>query len=238
LRMIKDETELNIMREAAALSDRAFMHIISYLKPGMAERDVALELEWFMRNNGATGCAFEIIVASGERSALPHGIASERLIQANDWIILDFGAKYKGYCSDMTRMVMMGKPTAKQQDMYNIVLEAQCYTLAHLRPGMTGCEADALARNIITRYGYGAQFGHSTGHGLGLEVHEYPSLSSQSDIVLRAGMVVTVEPGIYLPHWGGVRIEDDVIITDDGIEVITKTTKQLFILGGSSYSLK
>lgn len=230
LRMIKDEGELAIMREAAQLADRTFSHILGFLKPGVSEKDIALEMEFFMRKNGATSSSFDTIVASGERSALPHGVASDRIIQGNEFIKLDFGALYNGYCSDITRTVVLGKPTDKHHEIYNIVLEAQLNALQHIRPGMTGREADALTRDIIKSYGYGDHFGHSTGHGLGMEVHEYPRLAFGSDTVLTPGMTVTVEPGIYIPGFGGVRIEDDIVITEDGIEIITQSTKQLLVL--------
>lgn len=230
LRLIKDEGELAIMREAAQLADRTFSHILNYIKPGVSEKDIALEMEFFMRKNGATSSSFDTIIASGERSALPHGVASDRIIQGNDFIKLDFGALYKGYCSDITRTVVLGKPTDKHHEIYNIVLEAQLNALEHIRPGMTGREADALTRDIIKGYGYGDNFGHSTGHGLGMEVHENPRLAAGSDTVLTPGMTVTVEPGIYIPGFGGVRIEDDIVITENGIEIITQSTKQLLVL--------
>ncbi|MGZ9586140.1 M24 family metallopeptidase [Paenibacillus marinisediminis] len=230
IRMIKDEDELRIMREAADLADRTFSHILGYLKPGVSELDIALEMEFFMRKNGATSSSFDTIVASGERSALPHGVASDRIIQGNEFIKLDFGALYKGYCSDITRTVVLGKPSDKHKEIYNIVLESQLYALEHIRPEMTGREADALARDIITKHGYGPNFGHSLGHGLGMEVHESPRLSKAGDTVLTPGMTVTVEPGIYVPGFGGVRIEDDIVITENGIEIITHSTKDLLVL--------
>jgi Xaa-Pro aminopeptidase len=230
LRMKKDEEELAIMQEAAELADRTFAHIQSIIKPGLRELDVALELEMYMRKNGATGPSFDTIVASGERSALPHGIASERIIQAGEFVKLDFGAYYKGYCSDITRTLVVGKPTDKHREIYDIVLEAQLHCLEHIRPGMTGKEADALTRDIITRYGYSDHFGHGTGHGLGLEIHESPRLSPTSDLVLEPGMTVTVEPGIYLPHFGGVRIEDDIVITKTGMKRLTSSSKDFLVI--------
>lgn len=231
LRMFKDAEELAIMKEAAELADRTFQHMLDVLKPGISEWEAALELETFMRKNGATGPSFDTIMASGERSALPHGRASERIMQANELVTMDFGALYNGYCSDITRTVALGTPSAKLREIYDIVLEAQLHTLEFLRPGMTGREADALARDVITRYGYGEQFGHSTGHGLGMEVHEAPRVSKASDTVLKPGMVVTVEPGIYLPGIGGVRIEDDVVITETGMRRLTESTKDFISLG-------
>lgn len=225
LRIYKDEGEIGKMKQAADLADRTFLHMLDVLKPGKTESEIALELEVFMRKHGASGPSFETIIASGERSALPHGIASERVLQGNEFVKMDFGALLDGYCSDITRTVMLGTSSPKHREIYDIVLEAQLHTLEHLRPGMTGREADALARDIIIRYGYGDQFGHSTGHGLGMEVHEAPGLSMRSDTVLEPGMVVTVEPGIYLPGFGGVRIEDDVLITENGCRRLTESTK-------------
>lgn len=230
LRMIKDEEELSIMQEAAELADRTFEYILGHIRPGVRERDIAIELETYMRKHGATGPSFDTIVASGERSALPHGLASDRVIQSGEFVKLDFGAYYKGYCSDITRTVMVGKPTDKHKEIYEIVLEAQCHALEHIRPGMTGREADALTRDLIRMYGYSDYFGHGTGHGLGIEIHEAPRLSPLSDTVLQAGMTVTVEPGIYLPGFGGVRIEDDIVITGDGMRRLTTSSKAFTII--------
>ncbi|MBP1999425.1 Xaa-Pro aminopeptidase [Paenibacillus shirakamiensis] len=230
LRVFKDEEELHIMKQAAELADRTFMHMLDVLKPGVTELDMALEMEFYMRKNGATSSSFDTIVASGERSALPHGVASERVLGQNEFVKMDFGALYQGYCSDITRTVVLGTPTDKHREIYNIVLEAQMHTLDHLRPGMTGREADSLARDIIKRHGYGEQFGHSTGHGLGMEVHESPRLSQLSDTILQPGMVVTVEPGIYIPGFGGVRIEDDLVITENGIRRLTESTKDFIVI--------
>lgn len=230
LRMVKDDSEIAIMQEAADLADRAFTHILGFIKPGVKESQIALELEVFMRSQGATSSSFDTIVASGERSALPHGVASEKVIGRDEFVKLDFGAYYKGYCSDITRTVVVGKPSDKHREIYGIVLEAQQYALDHLAPGMTGKEGDALTRDIITRYGYGECFGHGTGHGLGMEIHEAPRLSLTGDTVLTPGMTVTVEPGIYLPGFGGVRIEDDVVMTETGIHILTRSPKQLITL--------
>ncbi|WP_027085076.1 M24 family metallopeptidase [Cohnella panacarvi] len=230
LRMVKDESEIAIMQEAADLADRAFEHILGFIKPGVTEARIALELEVFMRSQGATSSSFDTIVASGERSALPHGVASDKTIGRDEFVKLDFGAYYKGYCSDITRTVVVGKPSDKHREIYGFVLEAQQYALEHLAPGMTGKEGDALTRDIITRYGYGECFGHGTGHGLGMEIHEAPRLSLTGDTVLTPGMTVTVEPGIYLPGFGGVRIEDDVVMTETGIQILTRSPKQLITL--------
>lgn len=230
LRMVKDDSEIAVMREAAELADRTFAHLLTTLKPGITENDVALTIEFFMRQNGAASVSFETIVASGERSALPHGKASDRVLQSGEFVKFDFGAYYKGYCSDITRTVVLGKPTDKHRQIYDIVLEAQMNALEHMKPGMTGKEADALTRDVIKRFGFGDFFGHSTGHGLGMEVHEAPRLSILSETVLVPGMTVTVEPGIYLPGFGGVRIEDDVVVTNTGVQRLTQSTKDFIII--------
>ncbi|MDR6882720.1 Xaa-Pro peptidase family protein [Bacillus sp. 3255] len=230
IRMVKDDAELQVMQEAADLADQTFSHILNFIKPGVKELDIALEIEMFIRKNGGTSTSFETIVASGERSALPHGKAGERLLRMNEFVKLDFGAYYKGYCSDITRTVMLGKPTDKHREIYDIVLEAQLNCLANLKPGITGREGDAYSRDVIVKHGYGDYFGHGTGHGLGMEIHESPRLSKTEDTILTPGMVVTVEPGIYLPGFGGVRIEDDVVITDTGIKILTNSTKDFLII--------
>ncbi|RUS48051.1 Xaa-Pro peptidase family protein [Cohnella sp. AR92] len=230
LREIKDEQEIAIIQEAADVADRAFDHILGFIKPGVTEASVALELETFMRKQGAAGPSFDTIVASGERSSLPHGVASDKLIGSGEFVTLDFGAYYKGYCSDITRTVVVGPASDRHREIYGIVLEAQLNALEHLRPGMTGHDGDALTRDIITRYGYGDYFGHSTGHGVGMEVHEWPRLARNSNSILTPGMIVTVEPGIYLPGFGGVRIEDDVVVTNDGIKILTRSPKELIVL--------
>ncbi|GIQ70700.1 aminopeptidase P family protein [Xylanibacillus composti] len=231
LRMIKDEAELKVMQEAADLADRAFEHICTYLRPGLTEQEVALELELFMRKGGASSASFETIVASGERSALPHGVASDRVLKNGEFVKMDFGAYYQGYCSDITRTVALGQPGERHREIYAIVLEAQLHALEEIKPGMTGREADALTRDIIKRYGYSDYFGHGTGHGLGLDIHEAPRLSVGSDTVLKPGMTVTVEPGIYLPEFGGVRIEDDIVITETGCRRLTQSSKELRMIG-------
>jgi Xaa-Pro aminopeptidase len=230
LRLIKTPAEIKILKEAADIADAAFKHILDFIKPGKTELEVSNELEFFMRNAGATSSSFDIIVASGYRSSLPHGVASEKLIESGDFVTLDFGAYYKGFVSDITRTVAVGTPSPKLKEIYDIVLEAQLRGMAGIKPGMTGREADALTRDYISEKGYGEFFGHSTGHGIGLEVHEGPSLSTKSDIILEPGMIVTVEPGIYIPELGGVRIEDDTIITENGNETLTHSTKELIIL--------
>jgi Xaa-Pro aminopeptidase len=230
LRLIKDGTEIKILKEAADIADAAFKHILDFIRPGKTELQVSNELEFFMRSLGASSSSFDIIVASGFRSALPHGVASDKVIETGDFVTLDYGAYYKGYVSDITRTVAVGKPTDKLKEIYEIVLEAQLRGVNGIKPGLTGKEADALTRDYITEKGYGEYFGHSTGHGIGLEVHEGPGLSVKSDVVLEKGMAVTVEPGIYIPGLGGVRIEDDIIITENHNERLTHSPKELIIL--------
>ncbi|RSK27809.1 aminopeptidase P family protein [Bacillus sp. HMF5848] len=230
LRLYKNAEELSIMKQAAQIADAAFDHILTYIRPGIREVDVANELEFFMRKQGAVSSSFDIIVASGYRSALPHGVASDKVIEKGEFVTLDFGAYYKGYCSDITRTLAVGEVSDELKKIYNIVLEAQLRGMNGIKPGLTGREADALTRDYITEQGYGEYFGHSTGHGLGMEVHEGPGLSVRSDIVLKPGMVVTVEPGIYVPNLGGVRIEDDTVITENGNETLTFSTKDLVTL--------
>jgi len=230
LRLVKDEEELKLVKKAAEIADSAFSYLLTIIKPGMKEIDVAIALEYKMRELGAEGASFDTIVASGYRSALPHGIASDKVIENGDFVTIDFGAIYKGYVSDVTRTIVIGEVSDRQKEIYNIVLEAQLNGVNNIKPGMTGIEADALTRDIINNYGYGEFFGHGTGHGIGLDVHEGPTLSLRGEVVLSPGMIVTVEPGIYIPDFGGVRIEDDVVITQEGREIITKTTKELIII--------
>jgi Xaa-Pro aminopeptidase len=230
LRLIKTESEIKILKEAADIADAAFKHILDFIRPGLTELEVSNELEFFMRKAGATSSSFDTIVASGYRSALPHGVASDKVIEKGDMITLDYGAYYKGYVSDITRTISVGEPNPKLKEIYEIVLEAQMRGVEGIKPGMTGKEADALTRDYITEKGYGEYFGHSTGHGIGLEVHEGPALSFKSDIKLEPGMIVTIEPGIYIPGLGGVRIEDDTMITVNHNELLTHSTKELMIL--------
>ena len=230
LRLIKCEAEIKILKEAAEIADAAFRHILDFIRPGVREIDVANELEFFMRKQGATSSSFDIIVASGVRSALPHGVATEKVIEKGEFVTLDFGAYYKGYCSDITRTVAVGEVSDELKRIYDVVLQAQLRGVEHIRAGMTGREADALTRDYISACGFGEYFGHSTGHGLGMEVHEMPALSMRSDTVLQPGMVVTVEPGIYIAGLGGVRIEDDIVITENGNERLTLSPKDLITL--------
>lgn len=230
IRLIKSDDEITIIKQACQIADEAYEHILSFIKPGLTELEVSNELESFMRSKGATSSSFDIIVASGTRSALPHGVATSKVIETGDFVTLDFGAYYNGYVSDVTRTVAVGQPSDQLKEIYQVVLDSQLLALENIKPGMTGIEADAIARDYIASKGYGKAFGHSLGHGIGLEVHEGPGLSSRSDVVLEPGMVITIEPGIYLPGIGGVRIEDDALVTENGVEKLTHTSKELVIL--------
>ncbi|WKA56389.1 M24 family metallopeptidase [Planococcus shixiaomingii] len=230
IRMIKSPEEISILKQAAKIADAAYEHICGFIRAGRTELEVSNELEFFMRQQGATSSSFDIIVASGLRSAMPHGVATDKVIEQGDMVTLDFGALYNGYISDITRTVAVGEPSEQLKEIYQIVLDSQVLGVEKIGPGMTGIQADAIARDYIKSKGYGEAFGHSTGHGIGLEVHEGPGLSSKSDTILEPGMAVTVEPGIYLPGVGGVRIEDDILITESGNERLTNSTKELRIL--------
>ncbi|KPN96569.1 Xaa-Pro peptidase family protein [Lysinibacillus sp. ZYM-1] len=230
LRMIKTPEEIKTIKKAAWISDEAFKHILTYIKPGMTEIEIAYELESHMRKNGATGAAFDMIIASGHRSALPHGLASSKTIQQGDMMTLDFGAYYQGYRSDMTRTIAVGEPSAQLKEIYQIVFDSLQNALSHMKAGITGKEADSYTRNYITDKGYGQNYGHGAGHGIGLDIHENIFMSTICEDILEENMVLTVEPGIYIPNVGGVRIEDDVIITKNGVEIITHSPKDLIIL--------
>ncbi len=227
LRMIKNPEEMACIKEAGKIADAAFLEILPLLRPGIQEREVAVELEYAMRKKGAQALAFETIIAAGPRSSLPHGMATERKFQNGDLVIVDFGAVWRGYCSDCTRTVSIGPATPKQKEIYAVVQRAQDAALQILRPGVVAAEVDKAAREVISRSGYGDYFGHALGHGVGRVIHEEPSLAARDQTVLEPGMVVTVEPGIYLPGWGGVRIEDLAMLTNTGYEVLTHCPKGL-----------
>ncbi len=229
LRLVKTEEELVIMRQAARISDLAFESILSFIKPGVTEIEVADELERIMKLHGGQH-SFSPIVASGVRGALPHGRASEKVIAENELVTMDFGCLYQGYCSDMTRTVAVGEVSDKLKEIYNIVLESQIAGVNAVKVGIKGSDVDKVCRDIIDSKGYKENFGHGTGHGLGMLVHEGPSVGSKSQDILSPGNVITVEPGIYIDDFGGVRIEDDVVVKTDGIEILTKSPKKLIIL--------
>lgn len=230
LRRVKTQTEIENIRTAQSITDAAFTHICSFIRPGLTELEVAAELEYFMRKNGADGLAFETIAVSGKKSSLPHGVPGKIVLTENSFLTMDYGARYNGYCSDMTRTVVLGKADDEMKFLYKTVLNAQKAALAAIKPGVTGREADAAARNIIKAAGFGANFGHGTGHSLGLEIHEAPNSSPRVESVFEAGQFQTVEPGIYLEGKYGVRIEDLVLVTKNGCEDFTKSEKQLIEL--------
>lgn len=230
LRRHKTEEQMAHIREAQRLTDEGFSYILSRIEVGRTEKEVALDLEFYMRRQGADSVSFDFIVVAGENSSKPHGVPGNRPLQPGDFVTMDFGATVNGWHSDMTRTVAIGGVTEEQKRIYDTVLKAQSETLAALRPGLSCAEADGIARGIITDAGYGEQFGHSTGHGVGVEIHEGPNLSPRSAETLEIGDVVTVEPGIYLPGKGGVRIEDMVWIRENGCENLTKSPKNLIIL--------
>jgi Xaa-Pro aminopeptidase len=233
LRLVKDEGEIERIRTACGIADRAFEYIVTQIRPGIAERALAADLEYHMRKLGSEREAFDTIVASGARSALPHGRASDKLLEVGDFITFDFGARIGGYHSDLTRTVVLGTASDQQREVYQVVRDAQAAALAALRPGMTGKEADQVARDLIAARGYGDRFGHGLGHGLGRQVHDGGGLSQRIDLTLEAGMVMTVEPGVYLEGWGGVRIEDDVVVREGGVEDLTHAPKDLIEVSSS-----
>lgn len=230
LRTSKDEVELAYIREAVRIADEAWEMTLAEIKPGVAESYVAAMLEHNMRLLGAEGPSFETIIASGYRSAMPHGVASDKLIEEGDAIVMDFGAMYKGYCSDITRTVFVGHAPEDMERIWHIVNEANLACEAGLKAGMTGAEGDALARDPIAEAGFADKFTHSTGHSLGLDIHETPGLAKSYTEPLPLNCLMTIEPGIYLAGVGGVRIEDTVILKEDGIEILTQADRSLRIL--------
>ena len=227
LRMIKDKEEMIKIKKAAQITTESLKDMFEIIEPGIRELDIASELAYTMRKKGAQKEAFETIVVSGQRSSLPHGKPSEKKIEEGELITIDMGANYQNYNSDITRTIILGKENQKQKEIFSIVLEAQKAALEFLKPGVRCKEVDSIARQIITKSGYGKYFGHGLGHGVGLDIHELPRVSFSDDTVLLPGMVVTIEPGIYIPEVGGVRIEDSVLINEEGYEILTWFPKLL-----------
>lgn len=230
LRLIKSEDEVDALRRAAAVTDLAFEAALRMMAPGVTEVEVALAIENAMRLNGADGPAFTTIVASGERGAMPHGVASRKALAAGELVTLDFGAVVDGYHADMTRTVAIGQVGAEERRLFDAVLEAEEAALAAVAPGRTGREIDRVARDVLAKHGLEEYFTHSLGHGTGLVIHEEPRLSHKSDTVLRPGMIVTVEPGVYLPGFTGLRIEDLVLVTAGGHETLSHSPKEFVAL--------
>lgn len=222
LRLVKDAIELARIRDAVAIADATFQHIQRLFQPEVSEWDIAMEIDFYIRRQGAYP-AFETIVASGPNSALPHARPTERRLQRGDFVTVDFGARYNGYCSDITRTVVIGKATPEQKRVYFAVLEALERSISAIRPGRRGKQIDAVARKALEKHGLREYFGHSLGHSLGLAVHDGRGFSPREKGVLEAGMVLTVEPGVYIPGFGGVRIEQDVLVTESGCEVLSKS---------------
>lgn len=230
IRYVKDDYEVECIRNAARIADEAFEEVLNYIKPGVTEKDIERELQYLIKKKGADDIGFPIIVASGKRSSLPHAIPSDNKIEKGDFVTLDFGAMYKGYRSDMTRTIVIGEADEKQRKIYAIVKAAQAEGEMAIKAGVSGRVPDDSARGYIKNAGYGDFFGHGLGHGVGLDIHEEPFMSSSCEKILAEGNVITVEPGVYLPDWGGVRIEDTVLVKADGIEILTKSSKELLVL--------
>jgi Xaa-Pro aminopeptidase len=230
LALVKDRQEIGCIEEAAAISDGVFHDILRFLRPGVTELEIAAEISWLNRRRGAESDPFDVIVASGPRGALPHARPTARKIRKGEFILLDFGSTVRGYSSDLTRTVALGRAPGRLREAYRAVLEANETAVASARGGMTASGLDAVARGCIRRRGFGRYFTHSLGHGLGLCVHERPRISALSREVLQAGSVITIEPGVYIPGSGGVRIEDDVLLGERGCRVLTRSPRELIVL--------
>ena len=229
-RIVKEKEEIDYTRQALMMAETVFSEVVQALQPGMAEKSIAWEMEKRLRETGADGLAFPVIVASGPNSALPHAVPGNRQINLSEPVLFDWGARWRGYCSDTSRTVILGKPDETFLSVYRTVREAQEMAIAAIKPEMTGQAVDAVARRHVETAGFTDKFNHGLGHGTGLAIHEKPRLSPTSDTVLTAGMLCTVEPGIYLPGWGGVRIENQVIVTDNGAEVLNNLGTDDYII--------
>jgi len=230
-RACKDAGEIRLLKKAARIAADSLAQVVPLMRPGMREIEVAAELEYRMRLNGGQGCSFPTIVASGPRTAMPHATTTDRAIRDGDLLTIDYGTLYEGYCSDETCTFVVGKPDARQKKLYALVKKAHDRAIEALEDGCCARDVDAVARDCLNRGGYGKYFTHGTGHGVGLNVHEYPTVSTASKALLRSTMVITIEPGLYIPGWGGIRIEDTLVVRKQGCDYITRTGKDLTVLG-------
>jgi Xaa-Pro aminopeptidase len=230
LRAVKSTEEIELIAKAAAIAGKSFEYILDFFKPGVREKDIALEFEFNLRKNGADGLAFDLIIGSGERSTHQHGVPSEKKIENGDFVVMDFGALYHGYRSDITRTFIVGKATPEQKKVYRTVQKSQKLALDLLRAGVKSPDVCSEARKIIEDAGYGNYTGYGLGHGVGLEIHEEPYVRAKGDLVFLPGHVITIEPGIYISGWGGVRIEDTVVIEEEGCKILTPLSKELIEL--------
>lgn len=230
LRMRKDPEEVEAIKGAIRFSTRGMALAMEVIAPGVRERDVALKVEFDMKTKGSEGVPFDIIVASGPRGALPHGRATSKRVKRGEFVVVDLGAIYRGYHSDETCTFAVGRPARRQREIYQVVKEAHDRAIEGVRPGLKASYIDSIARGVIKRAGYGEYFGHGTGHGVGLSVHESPRISPFDNTILEEGMVFTIEPGVYIPGFGGVRIEDMVLVTSRGCKLLTKTPKEICVL--------
>jgi Xaa-Pro aminopeptidase len=226
----KDGNEIEKIKRAVQITDRVFSEILDIVKPGIRELDLAAELEYRMKRHGSSTPYYQTIVASGKRSALPHGVASSKKVGKGEFVTFDFGAVYDGYTADLTRTVVVGKANGKQKKVYDTVLKAQSRAINKAKAKMKACDLDKTARDVIKKAGFGKYFGHGLGHGIGLVIHDNPAVNPTNQMQLEPGMVITIEPGIYIPNWGGVRIEDDVLITPRSCKVLTSSDRDLIEL--------
>lgn len=230
LRIIKSADEIEKLKTAQNIAEKAYLEVLNMVKPGITERQIALELEYLMKKNGAEKIAFDLITVTGKKTSLPHGVPTDVEVRNGDFVTFDIGAVYEGYHSDMTRTVAVGEVSDKKRQIYDIVLKSHLAGLDAVRAGVSGFDVDKVCRDIIKDACYGEFFGHGTGHGVGLEIHEEPRVSPKGETILKSGMIITVEPGIYLPDEFGVRIEDTVLVTDNGYETFAHIPKELIIL--------
>lgn len=230
MRMIKSESEINFISYAQKITEKAYNEVLNYVVPGATERSIALELEYLLKKQGAQDVSFDLITITGKKTSLPHGVPAQDRVEAGDFFTMDIGALYNGYHSDMTRTVAVKSASEEMKKIYDIVLNAQVTALNSVKAGIKASEVDNIARKIISDSGYGECFGHSTGHGVGLDIHEFPNVSPKSETLLEDGMVITVEPGIYIENKFGVRIEDMILVKNNGFENFASITKQLIVI--------